>query len=117
MDYYTNPVSGTDWGGLMNGYLYATFQASDRLKLSNTIHYFSQARKNQYTKNRPGLGIENDLILNYRIYPQASLQAGYCFYVPTKTLKYVQNRTYGLFSQFIYLQVTVSATIFEQLLK
>lgn len=117
MDYYTIPVSGTDWGGLMNGYLYATFQASDRLKLSNTIHYFSQAQKNEFTKKSPGLGIENDLILNYRIYPNASLQAGYCFYSPTETLKYIQNEPDGSFSQFIYLQLTVSATIFEHLVK
>ena len=117
MDYYTNPLKGTDWGGLMNGYLYATFQASDRLKLSNTFHYFAQAQRNQYTEKSPGLGIENDLILNYRIYPQASLQAGYCFYIPTETLKYVQNKPDGGFSQFIYLQLTVSTTIFEQLAK
>lgn len=115
MDYFTNTVKGTDWGGLINGYLYATFQASERLNLSNTLHYFAQARGNQYTNYSPGLGIENDLIMNYRIYPMASLQAGYCFYVPTETMKYIQNKPDGRFSQFIYLQLTVSTTIFEQL--
>ena len=122
MDYYTKPITGTDWGGLIDGYVYASFKASDRLNLSNTLHYFSQAQKNQYTENSPGLGIENDLIANWRIYPSTSLQAGYCFYVPTETLKYIQNNPDGRnpdgrFSQFIYLQLTVSATIFEQLVK
>ena len=115
MDYYTNPASGTDWGGLMNGYIYATLHITDRLNLSNTFHHFAQAQRNEFTKNSQGLGIENDLTLNYRIYPQASLQAGYCFYVPTETLKYVQNKADGGFSQFIYLQLTVSTKIFEQM--
>lgn len=114
MDYYTNPAMGTDWGGLMNGYLYASYKASERLNLSNTLHYFAQARGNHYTKNSQGLGIENDLILSYRIYPQAAIQAGYCFYLPTETLKYVQKKPYSGFSQFIYLQLTVSTRLFEQ---
>lgn len=114
MDYFINPVSGTDWGGLINGYAYASFKVSDRLNLSNTLHYFAQARSNQYTENSGALGIENDLIVNYRIYPSATLQGGYCFYVPTETLKYVQNKPDGRFSQFIYLQLTLSTTIFEQ---
>ena len=115
MDYYTNPVTSTDWGGLIDGYLYASFKASDRLSLTNTTHYFAQARKNQYTENKPGLGIENDLIANWRICPGASLRAGYCFYVPTGTLKYIHNKPDAGFSQFIYLQLTVSTTIFDQL--
>ena len=114
MDYYTNPAAGTDWGGLINGYLYATYKATERLNLSNTLHYFAQARGNHYTKNSQGLGFENDLILNYRLYPQASVQAGYCFYLPTQTLKYVQRNLYSGFSQFFYLQLTVSASFFDK---
>ncbi|MDD4598260.1 MAG: alginate export family protein [Lentimicrobiaceae bacterium] len=114
MDYYTKPAAGTDWGGLINGYLYATYKATERLNLSNTLHYFAQARGNHYTKNSQGLGFENDLILNYRLYPQASVQAGYCFYLPTQTLKYVQRNLYSGFSQFFYLQLTVSASFFDK---
>lgn len=110
MDYFTNPYKNTEDQGFIGGYLYASFRASDKLNIANTVHYFAQADKVGSKRN---LGIENDLIIKYKVYPQAQLQAGYCVFKPSQTLKQIQNKLNTGLNQFFYLQLTVSAEIFQ----
>jgi hypothetical protein len=72
------------------------------------------AKTNSTTPADKNLGYENDLILKYRFNEWAALEGGYLFFLPTESLKTIQGVTDDKFSQFLYLQLTLTPKLFEQ---
>jgi hypothetical protein len=78
------------------------------------LHAFYLAETNNETPGYGKLGFENDLILKYKIAEWGELEGGYCFFLPTASLREIQDVQNDKFSQFIYLQLTLTPNLFSQ---
>ncbi|MBK6963828.1 MAG: alginate export family protein [Bacteroidales bacterium] len=114
MDFYRSFASQTKQGGLSDIYLWLDYKFSKKVSLRNTIHHFALAQANPATPEDKDLGIENDLILKYKINEWGDLESGYCFYIPTETLKEIQSIPEEKFSQFFYIQLNINLNLFKQ---
>lgn len=114
MDYFRTFTSNTRQGGLADYYLWLDYRFTKKVSARNTLHSFSLAQTNPGTPQEKGLGVENDLIVKYKFSEWGELEGGYCFFLPTETLKVIQNVTNDKFSQFFYLQLTLTPNIFKQ---
>lgn len=112
MDYFRNFAKDTKQGGLADYYLWLDYRFNDRLSARNTWHYFSLAATNPTTPEQRELGTENNLIIKYKFAQWGDLEGGHCFFLPTTTLKEIQSVEKSKFSQFIYLQLTLTPSLF-----
>lgn len=112
MDYFRSFDSHTKQGGLADYYLFLDCKLSKKTSLKNTGHYFCLAQTNPTTPDRKKLGYENDLTLKHKFAGWGELESGYFFYLPTGSLKTIQGVDNDKFSQFIYLQLTVTPSLF-----
>jgi hypothetical protein len=114
MDFYSSFASQTKQGGLSDFYLWLDYKFSKKVSLRNTTHYFALAQSNPATPEDKQLGIENDLVLKLKFNDWGELESGYCFYLPTETLKEIQNVSDAKFSQFFYVQLNIALNLFKQ---
>ena len=113
MDSFRTFTTNTRQGGLADYYLWLDYRFTKKVSARNTLHSFSLAQTNPGTPQEKGLGVENDLIVKYKFSEWGELEGGYCFFLPTETLKVIQNVTNDKFSQFFYLQLTLTPNIFK----
>jgi hypothetical protein len=114
IDYFRTISSHTKQGGLADYYLYLDYKVSKSVSVRNTGHYFQLAQTNSNTLGDKNLGYENDLVLKYKFSDWGALESGYMFFLPTKTLETIQGVANSKFSQFFYLQLTLTPTLFKQ---
>lgn len=115
MDYFSNFLTQTRQGGVADYYAYFDYRFSNKVSLKNTSHYFSLSQSNPQTPEDKNLGFENDLILSFRFSNWGNLESGYCFFLPTESLKTIQRVEKDKFSQFFYLQLTLTPNLFKQI--
>jgi hypothetical protein len=114
MDYFRNFPSNTKQGGLADYYFYLDYQFSKSVSVRNIGHYFQLAQTNPTTPNDKNLGYENDFVLKYKFSDWGTLESGYLFYLPTETLETMQGVDNAGFQQFLYIQLTLIPTLFQQ---
>jgi hypothetical protein len=114
MDYYSTFSKNTAMGGVMDPYLNLKFDVSKKLKIVNMTHNFRLAQTNSSTPTDKNLGIENDLEFTYKFNDWGSFSGGYLFYLPTESLKTIQNVPGAEFQQFLYLQLTLTPVLFKK---
>ncbi|MCD4792453.1 MAG: alginate export family protein [Bacteroidales bacterium] len=117
MDYFRNFASHTNEGGLADFYGCLEYKFSKTVSLTNIGHYFQLAQTNANTPGNKYLGYENELMLKYKFNDWGSIKSGYVFYLPTESLKTIQDVPNDKFSQFFYLELTLKPTLFKQELK
>lgn len=115
IDYFRSFASNTKQGGLADYYLWLDYKFSKKVSLRNTTHYFALTQTNPGTPAEKELGFENDLILKFKFSDWGDLESGYCFFLPTESLKTIQNVPDDKFSQFFYLQLTITPNLFKQI--
>lgn len=116
MDYF----STTPEQGLLNFMLKLEYLFNNKISLQADFHHFSLA-ENKYdlqdgnSKINKYLGQEFDFTLKWKIIEEASLQAGYSFFLMTNSLKQVMevNNEELKFPQFAYLMITVKPMLFH----
>lgn len=113
MDYYATYPKQTANGGLTDIYGFLDITLSKTLNIRNNLHFFSLAETNPGTPTDKNLGVENDLIVKYKFKEWGLLEGGYLFYLPSETLKAIQSVPNGKFSQFVYLQLCITPTLFK----
>ncbi|MBN2890331.1 MAG: alginate export family protein [Bacteroidales bacterium] len=115
IDYFSDFTKNTKQGGLVDYYCVLAFKFSKKNQLENTVHYFQLSQSNSATPLNKDLGFENDFILKYKFNEWGDLNCGYSFFVPTSnSLETIQNVSNPKFSQFVYIQLTISPIIFEK---
>lgn len=114
MDYFRIFSPQTKQGGLADYYLWLDYKFSNKVSIRNTTHYFALAQVNTSTPSAKELGFENDFILKFKFSDWGELESGYCFFLPTASLKTLQNIPNDKFSQFFYLQLTLTPNLFKQ---
>lgn len=114
LDYFVKFNTDTKQGGLADIYLGFDFKLSKTINLKDSFHYFSLAQTNPNIPNDPFLGWENDLIFKYKFNEWGALEAGHLFFLPTETLKIIQGVPDNKFSQYVYIQLTLTPTLFKQ---
>lgn len=114
MDYYASYQKQTAGGGLSDLYLFAEIAVSKKLNIRNNFHFFSLAETNPATPSDKNLGTENDLVAKFKFADWGLLEGGYFFYLPTESLKTIQGVKNGGFSQFLYVQLCVTPSLFKQ---
>lgn len=113
MDYFRSFDSHTKEGGLVDYYFFLDYKFTKNTSLRNAGHYFQLAQTNPATPDDRNLGYENDLVLKYQFAGWGALESGYLFYLPTGSLKTIQGVEDDKFSQFLYVQLTVSPSLFK----
>lgn len=114
IDYFRDFPTNTKEAGLADYYIYIDYQFTKSISLRNIGHYFLLAQSNEKTPSNKNLGFENDLVLKYKFSEWGSVESGYFFFLPTNTLKTVQKVNDNHFSQFFYLQITITPILFKQ---
>ncbi len=114
MDYFSSFASETKSGGLADYYAYFTYKFSKLTSITYTGHSFQLAEINSNTPRNKKLGFENDLLVKYKFSEWGLLKGGYMFFLPTESLKTLQGVPNEKFSQFIYLELTLTPTLFVQ---
>ncbi len=114
MDYYRDFPSHTKQGGLADYYFYFDYKFTKLVSVCNIGHCFQLAQTNPETPTDKNLGYENDLVLKYKFNLWGSLESGYIFYLPTETLETMQGVNNVGFQQFVYVQLTLTPTLFQQ---
>jgi hypothetical protein len=116
MDFFSN----TPKQGLQDYMIKAEYKLNKKLSLGTDIHHFSLAQNifdlnNPNSKLNKSLGQEFDFTLNWKIIDEASLQAGYSFFLITNSLKQIMklNNEELKFPQFAYLMITVKPMLFH----
>lgn len=113
MDYYATYPKQTANGGLVDGYAFLDISCSKSFSIRNNFHFFQLAETNSGTPENKNLGIENDLVAKFKFSDWGALEGGYMFYSPTESLKTIQKVPDGKFSQFVYLQLSITPTMFK----
>jgi hypothetical protein len=113
IDYFRTISSNTKGGGLADYYLYLDYKISKSVSLRNTGHYFKLAQTNTNTPKDKSLGYENDLVLKYKFSEWGAVESGYMFFLPTESLKTIQGVSDSKFSNFFYLQLTLTPNLFK----
>ncbi len=113
MDYYRNFITQTQQGGLVDYHFVINGKLTAKTRLTNTFHYFRLARTNPGTPTHKNLGCENDLVIKHQLTEWGVLEGGYLFYCPSQSIKTLQGISNGRFSQFFYLQLTITPTLFQ----
>lgn len=114
MDYYRTFSSNTKGGGLTDAYAFLEWKLSEKTSLKNTCWYFWLAQTNENTPDKKALGFENDLLLCYRFSSWGNLESGYFFYLPTESLKTIQSVADTGFSNYFYLQLSITPQLFNE---
>ncbi len=114
IDYFRTISSHTKQGGLADYYLYLDYKFSKSVSVRNTSHYFQLAQTNPTTPEDKNLGYENDLVLKYKFSDWGALESGYMFFLPTASLETIQGVPDSKFSQFFYMQLTLTPNLFKQ---
>jgi hypothetical protein len=114
IDYFRNIPKDTKQGGLIDFNASVAYTINSRISLQEIGHLFSLAQTNSGPTDQKNLGFENDLVIKYNFYEWGVLEGGYSLFLPTGTLKTIQNVQDPKFSQFFYLQVVITPTMFKQ---
>ncbi len=114
IDYFRTISSHTKQGGLIDYYLYLDYKFSKSVSIRNFGHYFQLAQTNPNTPTDKNLGFENDLVLKYKFSDWGALESGYLFFLPTGSLETIQGVPESKFSNFFYLQLTLTPDLFKQ---
>lgn len=112
IDYFSSFASHTNQGGLADYYFYLNYQISKSFCVKNTSHYFQLAQTNNTTPEDKNLGFENDVVLKYKFNDWGAFESGYSFFLPTESIKSIQKVNEPKISQFFYLQLTITPTLF-----
>jgi len=110
MDYWDAPLDQ----GLLDYYGGVTTKFNKLLGLDAAYHLF-QTNKALAT-GRKDLGSELDMILNYKLNAQSTLQAGWCCYFKTDNTLVAKKITAGTnvnFPQWAYVMLTIKPTLFN----
>lgn len=111
IDYFSNSSSSTNYGGLADYFGKLNFKLSKKIQLNEVAHYFQLSETNMNTPSDKNLGFENDFQLKYKFNDWGELQCEYCFFLPTNSLKTIQNVQNEKFSQFFYVQLCINPSI------
>jgi hypothetical protein len=109
MDYWNTPLDQ----GLFD-YFGGLRKTVSRLNVETTYHLF-KTEKALFT-GKKDLGSEFDLLVNCKINPQTSLQAGWCCYLLTNNTLEAKRITTGTktkFPQWAYVMLTIKPTLFK----
>jgi hypothetical protein len=114
MDYFRNYASQTKNGGLVDGYAYLDIKLTDKLKITNTGHYFWLAQTNSSTPDNKKLGFENELLCQYKFNQWGSIKTGYLMFVATNNMKQLQSTTNANnYQQYFFIELTISPILFH----
>lgn len=113
MDYYSSFSSVTKQGGLGDYYFFLDYAFSKKAGIRNIFHYFRLAQTNPTSPSDKNLGFENDLVVKYNFNDKAALECSYMFYLPTESLRTMQEVKDTKYCQFFYVQLTVTPVLFK----
>lgn len=115
IDYFSSFKSHTRDGGLADYFFKLNIKTNTKTSFTNTAHYFQLAQANENTPRNKNLGFENDFVVKYSFSDWCALECSYILFIPTNTLEAIQRITNNKYSQFMYLQLTVTPKLFSNI--
>ncbi len=112
MDLFTNMKKHTDFGGIIDPFIYLSFRFNQKMVLKNTLHYFSLANLNPYTQKSKPLGLENDLVFTWRFAEWGSLETGYLIFFPSDAYREHNKISHKKLSNFVNVMLSLTPNMF-----
>ncbi|MEA2106495.1 MAG: alginate export family protein [Bacteroidota bacterium] len=121
MDYFTDPYSQTQNGGLSDLYINIKFAVNEKLNIGTTLHYLSLAN-NVIDPNYTGsglkaidkhLGTEIDLYFDYQFTPDITLNAGYSLMFAQKSMEVIKGGDADKLGNWAFLMLVIKPTLFS----
>jgi hypothetical protein len=119
MDYFGKDIASENHGaGINNINIRIENTVTKKIKSQTTFHWFALDKEYLSATNKVDkyLGSEIDFMLSYKASSDISLQAGYSFMLPHKTLEIINEIPEGKsrFAQFGWLQVQFTPTFYSK---
>ena len=117
MDLFTAFPTDVNNAGLVNPYLFISYNFNAKLSLRSDFHAFMS--ENNFVKDGATLerylGFENDWLLNYTLNDATKLEWGVSYLSPTEALTAIKKGgDAGLLNYWSYLQITFKPTLFKK---
>jgi hypothetical protein len=119
MDYFLNIPTDTKQRGLTDIYAKIGYTFTDKISTSLDIHQFLLSNKNHtgsYNINK-ALGVESDILLDYKPSSLIHVQLGYSFIMASKNMEYLKGGNADDFNTWAYLMLKISPTLFNHEIK
>lgn len=116
MDFFTAFPTDLNNAGLVNPYLFMSYNINDKLLLRSDFHTFMS--ENNFVKDGQTiskyLGFENDWLLNYTLNDATKLEWGVSYLLPTESLTAIKKGgSADLLNYWSYVQITFKPTLFK----
>jgi hypothetical protein len=112
MDYFTSPAKGTLGAGLQDIYLKTQYKCCKSSTIMLDFHAFML--QNNYLKNNEivdkYLGAEIDLTYKYNVSKEATLELGYSYLMPTKSLEVFSGGDKNSLNHWAFIMFTLKPT-------
>jgi len=116
MDYFTSFPTDVKNGGLVNPYLFFTYDVNPKISLRSDFHLFYLGNKvnNNLNQNiNPYLGFENDLSLHYKCNGFTMIDFGFSYMAAQKSMETLKGGTSSLTPIWSYLMITFKPELFR----
>ncbi|MGM8362383.1 alginate export family protein [Flavobacterium sp. ARAG 55.4] len=116
MDYFTSFPSDVKNGGLINPYLFFTYDLNNKISLRSDFHLFYLANKvkNNLDQNiNPYLGFENDLSAHYKCNSFTLIDFGFSYMAAEKSMETLKSGNSNITPVWSYVMVTFKPELFH----
>lgn len=116
MDYFTSFPTDVKNGGLVNPYLFFTYDVNQKISLRSDFHLFYLANKvnNNLNQNiNSYLGFENDLSLHYKCNGFTMIDFGFSYMTAEKSMETLKGGNSALTPMWSYLMITFKPELFH----
>lgn len=116
MDYFTSFPKDVKNGGLINPYLFLTYEINNKLAVRADGHLF-YLQNNVLDKNKavlnPYLGFENDLSFKYKFNTYTALDFGFSYLIAQKELETIKGGNHNKTPIWSYVMITFKPELFN----
>lgn len=116
MDYFTSFPNDTKKGGLINPYLFISYNINKKLSIRVDSHlFYSQNKVIDNNKNviNPYLGFENDLSCKFQANDFTTIEYGFSYMIASKSMEFVRGGNSVITPVWSYLMITFKPEVFS----
>ena len=116
MDYFTSFPKNVKNGGLINPYLFFSYERNKKLSIGADTHlFYLQNKVLDKNKNElnPYLGFENDLSMKYKFNSFTTLDLGFSYMIAEKSMETLKGGNSSRTPVWSYVMITFKPELFN----
>lgn len=116
MDYFTSFPTDMKKGGLVNPYLFLTYDLNKKVSLRSDFHLFyleNKVKDNLNNNINPYLGFENDLSVKYKCNNFITADLGFSYMLAEKSMEVLKGGSSSITPLWSYIMITFKPELFN----